>query len=75
MEDRTGSITPGKYADLIILDRDLLTIPSEEIGAARVDLTILSGRVVYQRVVAAGSGPAGGVVGDGVVQLMEEEAR
>lgn len=48
-EDVMGSITPGKYADLAILDRDILTIPEEEIPEARVDMTILGGEVVYRR--------------------------
>lgn len=49
MEDRTGSITPGKYADLVLLDQDLLRIPPERIKQTRVDVTILGGRVVYER--------------------------
>ena len=49
MEDRTGSITPGKYADLVLLDRDLLAGPPDQIKASHVDLTILGGRVVYER--------------------------
>jgi predicted amidohydrolase YtcJ len=49
MEDRTGSITPGKYADLVLLDQDLLRIPPDRIKATRVDLTVLGGRVVYER--------------------------
>jgi predicted amidohydrolase YtcJ len=48
-DDRTGSLTPGKYADVIVLDRDLLRVPAGEIAKARVDLTILAGRVVYER--------------------------
>jgi predicted amidohydrolase YtcJ len=49
MEDRTGSITPGKYADLVLLDQDLLRIPPDRIKATRVDMTVLAGRVVYER--------------------------
>jgi predicted amidohydrolase YtcJ len=48
-EDVMGSITPGKYADVAILDRDILTIPEEEIPEAQVDVTILGGEVVYRR--------------------------
>jgi hypothetical protein len=48
-EDVMGSITPGKYGDLAILDRDILTIPEEEIPRAQVDMTILGGEVVYIR--------------------------
>jgi predicted amidohydrolase YtcJ len=49
MEDRTGSLAPGKYADVIVLDRDLFALPAREIRAAKVDLTVLGGRVVYER--------------------------
>jgi predicted amidohydrolase YtcJ len=48
-DDRTGSLTPGKYADVVILDRDLLRVPADEIVKAAVDVTILAGRVVYER--------------------------
>jgi predicted amidohydrolase YtcJ len=49
MEDRTGSLTPGKYADVVVLDRDLFAVPAAEIKSAKVDLTVLAGRVVYER--------------------------
>jgi predicted amidohydrolase YtcJ len=49
MDDRTGSIAPGKYADLVLLDQDLLRIAPERIKQTRVDLTVLGGRVVYER--------------------------
>lgn len=48
MESKTGSITVGKYADLALLDRDLFAVPPSEIAKARVDLTVLAGRVVYE---------------------------
>jgi predicted amidohydrolase YtcJ len=49
MEDRTGSLTPGKYADLVVLDTDLFAVPADRIKDAKVDLTMLAGRVVYER--------------------------
>jgi predicted amidohydrolase YtcJ len=49
MDDRTGSITPGKYADLVLLDQDILRIPPARIKDTRVDLTVLAGRIVYER--------------------------
>jgi predicted amidohydrolase YtcJ len=49
MEAKTGSITVGKYADLVLLDRDLFAVPASEIASARVDLTVMGGRVVYER--------------------------
>ena len=47
-EGRKGSITPGKLADLVVLDRDLLAIPPEEIQAASVALTVCGGAIVFQ---------------------------
>jgi len=48
-EDIKGSITPGKLADITILDRDIMTIPEEQIKDTNVLYTIVGGRVVYQR--------------------------
>ncbi len=42
-----GSITPGKLADLVILDRNLFEIPADEIADTRVALTMVDGRVVF----------------------------
>jgi predicted amidohydrolase YtcJ len=49
MEDVTGSITPGKLADIVVLDRDIMTVPGDEILDAEVVLTIVNGEVVYDR--------------------------
>jgi predicted amidohydrolase YtcJ len=43
-----GSITRGKLADLVILDRDIFTIPATEIAKAQVRMTIVDGQVAYQ---------------------------
>ena len=48
-ERELGSLTPGKLADVAILDRDLLTMPAESLATARVALTIAGGKVVYRR--------------------------
>ncbi len=48
-EDRKGRIRAGCLADLVIFDRDLLTIPTGEIMDAQVDTTLVGGRIVYQR--------------------------
>jgi predicted amidohydrolase YtcJ len=48
-EDDLGSITVGKYADVTVLDRDILTIPMDEIPDAQVDYTIVHGEVRYAR--------------------------
>jgi predicted amidohydrolase YtcJ len=44
-----GSLEPGKLADLIVLDADPLTIPPEQLRTMIVDLTIIGGKVVYER--------------------------
>jgi predicted amidohydrolase YtcJ len=43
-----GALTPGKLADLVMLDRDIFSIPASEIDKARVILTVVDGKVVYQ---------------------------
>ncbi|TRO47153.1 amidohydrolase, partial [Candidatus Bathyarchaeota archaeon] len=48
-EDRLGSIEPGKYADMVVLDRDILTVPHEEIKDINTVVTIVDGRVVFSR--------------------------
>ncbi|MFN8610053.1 MAG: amidohydrolase [Vulcanimicrobiota bacterium] len=45
----TGSLEVGKWADLIVLDRNLFAIPPEEIHRARVDFTFFAGQAVYER--------------------------
>lgn len=48
-EDIKGSITPGKLADIVILSKDILTIPEAEIPQSEVLYTILGGKIVYQK--------------------------
>ena len=48
-DESTGSIEPGKQADLIVLDRNLFDIPVRQIGQAQVLLTLLSGQETYRR--------------------------
>ena len=47
LEDKTGTIEVGKRADLIVLDRNLFEIPVTEISEAKVLLTLMDGREVY----------------------------
>jgi len=47
MEDRKGKIKTGYLADIVIVDKDLLTIPENEIMKTKVDYTIVGGKVVY----------------------------
>ena len=48
-EDRKGSIEPGKLADMIVLDQDILTVDPDHIMDINVEQTWLGGKMVYQR--------------------------
>jgi predicted amidohydrolase YtcJ len=47
-EDNLGAIQPGKLADLVVLDRDYLTIPADQIKTIKPVLTMVGGRVVFE---------------------------
>jgi len=46
--DSIGSITPGKRADLVLVDRDVLTVSPEEMRDDKVISTMIAGDVVWQ---------------------------
>jgi hypothetical protein len=47
MEDKIGSIQPGKLADLAVLNKDYFAVPDREIKQIRAVLTVVDGKVVY----------------------------
>jgi predicted amidohydrolase YtcJ len=47
-EDYLGSIQPGKLADLVVLDRDYLTVPPDQIKDIKPTMTMVGGRIVYE---------------------------
>jgi len=47
-EKELGSLTLGKYADFVVLDRDIMTVPATEILSTRVLSTYLGGKLVYE---------------------------
>jgi predicted amidohydrolase YtcJ len=49
LENVKGSLAPGRLADLVVLDHDLFAVPPEEILKTKVDVTIVGGRVVFER--------------------------
>jgi predicted amidohydrolase YtcJ len=47
-EGDLGSITPGKLADLVVLSRDIMRIPAEQILETRVEMTLVGGVIVHE---------------------------
>jgi hypothetical protein len=47
-EHQLGSLEAGKLADLVVLSRDVMTVPEREILATTVLKTIIGGRIVYE---------------------------
>ena len=48
-EDELGSLTPGKRADLVVLDANPLTVPEAELSELRVEMTWIDGKLRYRR--------------------------
>jgi predicted amidohydrolase YtcJ len=48
-EKAKGSIEPGKLADLVVIDRDYLTCPEDQIKDIQPVMTILDGKIVYRK--------------------------
>ena len=50
-DQKWGTLAPGRYADVVVLDRDLFAVPAESLadGAVKVRYTIVGGRVVYRK--------------------------
>jgi hypothetical protein len=47
-ESTLGSISPGKLADLVVLDRDIFSVEPMEIHRARAAMTVFDGQIVYE---------------------------
>jgi len=48
-ENVKGRLQPGQYADLILLERDIFTAAPEEISGIKVEMTMMNGKIVYER--------------------------
>lgn len=48
-EESKGTLEPGKYADMVVLSKDIMTIPEDEIPTAEVRYTIVGGTVRYKK--------------------------
>ena len=48
LEDKIGALEPGKHADIAVWDRDISTIPTDQIKDMRCLMTLIDGEVVYQ---------------------------
>jgi predicted amidohydrolase YtcJ len=48
-ETKRGALAPGYYADVVVVDRNLFALPAESLAAARVRVTIVGGKVVYEK--------------------------
>jgi predicted amidohydrolase YtcJ len=47
-EEKRGTLTPGKLADLVVLSKDILTIPPMDILKTKVLLTVMGGKDTYR---------------------------
>ncbi len=47
LADKIGSLTAGKQADFVVLDRDYMAVPEEEIEDLYSVMTVVEGKVVY----------------------------
>jgi predicted amidohydrolase YtcJ len=54
-ENDLGSIQAGRFADLVVLDRDYLTVPADQIKDIKPVMTMVGGRVVYDAAAPATS--------------------
>lgn len=57
LEDKLGSIEVGKYADLVVLDQDLMTAPAERLFDTKVAMTMVGGEIAYENTTLVSAKP------------------
>jgi len=48
-EQKWGTLAPGRFADVVVLDRDPFTVPAESLGTIKPRYTMVGGKVVYRK--------------------------
>jgi len=48
-EQKWGTLAPGRFADVVVLDRDPFTVPAESLGTIKPRYTLVGGKVVYRK--------------------------
>ena len=48
-EDELGTLEAGKFADIIVIDRDLFAVDESELINATVEVTIMDGNIIYEK--------------------------
>jgi len=48
MEDKIGSIEVGKYADLVVLGKNLFDVKPDDISKVKVLMTMMGGKITYE---------------------------
>ncbi len=75
MDRQVGSIELGKYADLIVLDRNFMEVADDELAFTQVLLTVVGGRVVWSDAPFASVAPAAARAGVGRMHLLNARNR
>ena len=65
-DDKTGSIEVGKFADLVVIDKDIFSLPTDQISTAEVTRTYLQGQLIFGGRGGSGAVSGGDDKGDGI---------
>lgn len=48
-EDEMGTLEEGKFADIVVIDRNLFAVSPDDIRSANVDMTLMDGKIIFER--------------------------